>query len=221
MQARASRESVTCYGGHVHHRPMKYASMPQMPTVLKTLLCSSARRVELPTRVELNLKQLAAAAELAAGCWSPSKFWCTNEEAVMDACKCIRAYLLLCGVLMILQPSHAHAQQNSGTSSASRPTDRDGQHDFDWDIGTWKTHQRRLLHPLTGSTTWVEYNGTDVVRKIWDGANQGIIQADGPAGHLEIYTLRLYNPDAHQWDIYFLNSSSGALSLPVIGEFKN
>jgi hypothetical protein len=59
-----------------------------------------------------------------------------------------------------------------------------------WHLHTWKTHQRRLLYPLTGSTTWVEYNGTDVVRKIWDGANSGVVEADGPSGHLEIFTLR-------------------------------
>src|SRR5258705_111657 len=46
---------------------------------------------------------------------------------------------------------------------------RDGQRDFDFDIGTWKTHLRRLVHPLSGSTTWVELDGTTVVRKIWDG----------------------------------------------------
>jgi len=98
---------------------------------------------------------------------------------------------------------------------------RDGQHDFDWDVATWATHQKRLLHPLTGSTTWVEYNGTDVVRKIWEGANQGLIEADGLAGHLEIFTLRLYNPEANQWNIYFTNPATGALSQPAIGEFAN
>ena len=98
---------------------------------------------------------------------------------------------------------------------------RDGQHDFDWDIGTWTTHQKRLLKPLTGSTTWVEYTGTDVVKKIWDGINEGVIEASGSAGRLEIYTLRVYNSDAHQWNIYFLPRAGGSVSLPVIGEFKN
>jgi hypothetical protein len=27
---------------------------------------------------------------------------------------------------------------------------------------------KRLTHPLTGSTTRGEYEGTDVVRKVWD-----------------------------------------------------
>lgn len=97
---------------------------------------------------------------------------------------------------------------------------REGRHDFDWDFGTWKTHQKRLLHPLSGSSTWVEYQGTDVVRRVWDGANTGLIEADGPAGHLEIFTLRLYNPDAHQWTINFANSSAGTMGVPVVGTFK-
>lgn len=57
----------------------------------------------------------------------------------------------------------------SASPPASAP--RDGSHDFDWDIGVWRTHQRRRLHPLTGSNTWVEYQGTDIVKKLWDGAN--------------------------------------------------
>jgi hypothetical protein len=99
---------------------------------------------------------------------------------------------------------------------------RDGQHDFDFEIGTWKTHLKRLLHPLTGSTTWVEYEGTSVVRKIWEGrANLVELVADGPAGHFEGLNLRLYNPQSHQWSLNFASSAGGTLSQPTIGEFKN
>lgn len=114
----------------------------------------------------------------------------------------------------------ARAQQTGAAPGDSQRV-RDGRHDLDWDIGTWQTHQRRLLHPLTGSTTWVEYRGIDVVRRMWDGANVGLIEADGPAGHLEIFTLRLYNPDTHEWSVYFANSASGSLSTPAVGQFKN
>jgi len=99
---------------------------------------------------------------------------------------------------------------------------RDGQHDFDFEIGTWKTHLKRLLHPLTGSTAWVEYVGTSVVRKIWDGrANLVELVADGPGGHFEGLNLRLYNPQSHQWGLNFASSGGGTLSQPTIGEFKN
>jgi hypothetical protein len=99
---------------------------------------------------------------------------------------------------------------------------RDGQHDFDFNLGTWKTHIRRLVHPLTGSTTWVEMNGTVVVRKVWDGRAQlEEIEADGAGNHFEGMTLFLYNPEARQWSLNFSNSSDGTMGTPAVGEFKD
>jgi hypothetical protein len=99
---------------------------------------------------------------------------------------------------------------------------RDGQHDFDFEIGTWKTHVSRLLHPLSGSTAWAQYDGTSVVSKIWNGrANLVELEADGASGHLELASLRLYNPESHQWSLNVLSSQSGVLGVPTVGEFKN
>jgi hypothetical protein len=99
---------------------------------------------------------------------------------------------------------------------------RDGQHDFDFETGSWKTHLKRLLHPLTGSSTWVEYDGTTIVRKVWNGrANLVELEVDGPKGHIEALSLRLYNPDSHQWSLNFSNSASGTMGTPSIGEFRN
>ncbi len=99
---------------------------------------------------------------------------------------------------------------------------RDGQHDFDFEIGTWKTHLRRLVHPLTGSTQWVEFDGTSVVSKIWEGrANLVELEVDGPGGHIEGLSLRLYDPQSHQWSLNFANSKGGGFGPPTIGEFKN
>jgi hypothetical protein len=101
------------------------------------------------------------------------------------------------------------------------PAPRDGQHDFDFELGAWKTHISRLLHPLTGSTTWVEYDGTSVVRKVWNGrANLLELEVSGPSGHIEALSLRIYNPDSRQWSLNFSNSSSGTLGVPTIGEFS-
>jgi hypothetical protein len=107
-------------------------------------------------------------------------------------------------------------------SIAHAAAPRDGQHDFDFEIGSWKTHLSRLSHPLTGSSTWVDYEGTTNVRKVWNGrANLVELEADGPAGHIEALSLRLYNPDSRQWSLNFANSSSGTVGPPTIGEFKN
>jgi hypothetical protein len=98
----------------------------------------------------------------------------------------------------------------------------DGQHDFDFNIGTWRTHIRRLIHPLTNSTTWTEYTGTHTVNKVWDGrANLGELEVDGPTGHLEVLSLRLYNPQSNQWSLNFATSGTGTLGVPSIGQFKD
>lgn len=99
---------------------------------------------------------------------------------------------------------------------------RDGQHDFDFEIGTWKTHLKRLVKPLTGSTTWVEYEGITKVTKVLDGrANLVELKASGPAGTFEGLSLRLYNPEARQWTLNFANATSGVLTPAGIGVFKN
>ena len=99
---------------------------------------------------------------------------------------------------------------------------RDGQHDFDFAFGEWKTHVSRRQRPLTGSTTWVEYDGTSVVRKIWDGrAHLVELDVEGPAGRIQGLSLRLYNPESRQWSLNFSNSAGGTLTPPTIGEFGN
>jgi len=118
---------------------------------------------------------------------------------------------------LISPPATLAAIQNS----AGAP--RDGSHDFDFEIGSWKIHLKKLVHPLTGSTTWVEADGTSVTRKVWDGRSQlEEFETDGPVlGHIEGMTLRLYNPEAHQWNLNWATSKTGAFGVPTIGEFKN
>ena len=139
--------------------------------------------------------------------------------------KHLRAYLMLCSLVVVMQPLQGLAQQNADASRTSlqhTSTERDGQHDFDFEIGIWKTHLSRLLHPLTGSTTWVEFEGTTVVRKVWNGrANLVELEANSPAGHIEGLSLRLYNPQSRQWSLNFANSIDGTLNQPTIGEFNN
>lgn len=128
-----------------------------------------------------------------------------------------RALVLGCAVLLAAT-SGAAAPEAAGKPAVLR----DGQRDFDFEIGTWKTHLRRLLHPLSGSTAWAEYDGTTVVRKIWNGrANLVELVVGGPAGHFEGLNLRLYNPESHQWSLNFANAASGTLGVPTVGGFSN
>ena len=132
------------------------------------------------------------------------------------------SYVLLSCLAFVVQPLRLAAQQGSAAADASQGAVRDGQHDFDFEIGTWKTHLKRRVHPLTGSTTWVECDGTSVVRKVWGRkANLVELEADCPQGHFEGLSLRLYDPQSHQWSLNFSNANDGTLGQPTIGEFKN
>ena len=125
---------------------------------------------------------------------------------------------LLTALLLIATLSSTTFTQT--TSKAPEP--RDGQHDFDFEIGLWKTKLRRLVRPLTGSTTWVEYEGTSNVTRVLDGrANLVELKVAGPSGRIEGLSLRLYNPESHQWSLNFANINAGTLTPPSIGEFKN
>ncbi|MFY9805483.1 MAG: hypothetical protein WA211_01295 [Candidatus Acidiferrales bacterium] len=133
---------------------------------------------------------------------------------------------LACGLFLISHSHTASAQQNSEAATTSTPqaAARDGQHDFDFEVGSWKIHLKRRLHPLTGSNTWVEFDGTSVTRKLWDGRSQiEQFETDSPtAGHVEGLTLRLYNPPSHQWRLYWASSKAGTMAgPPQIGEFKD
>ncbi len=154
----------------------------------------------------------------------------------MNAVGSLRIYFFLSSLIFGLtcRPATAHlAATGAGTSAAISATGpapttqspaggRDGQHDFDFNLGTWETHIKRLMHPLTGSSTWVEMNGTVVVRKVWDGRGSlEEVEADGPGGHHESLSLFLYNPESRQWSVTFGSSKDGSLSPPAIGEFKN
>ncbi len=99
----------------------------------------------------------------------------------------------------------------------------DGAHDFDFLIGNWKAHVRRLPDRLNGSNTWIDYDGISNHKKILDSnANFEEFDVNNPEKHLRIkaQTLRLYNPDSHQWSIYLVDVDKGVLSLPpMVGQF--
>jgi hypothetical protein len=102
------------------------------------------------------------------------------------------------------------------------PAAADGQDDFDWEVGTWKTHLRRLVRPLTGSKTWMEMTGTSVVRKILDGkANLVELDVEGGGSRIQGLSLRLYQPQTGQWTLHYANSTDGILQPPVTGRFKD
>lgn len=125
--------------------------------------------------------------------------------------------------VLIFTASAAHVMAQAKTETPAATAERDGQHDFDFELGRWKIHLKRRLHPLTGSNTWVEFDGTSVTRKVWDGrADLEEFETDSPGmGHIEGLTLRTYNPQTHQWSLYWATSKGDPISAPQVGEFKD
>ena len=134
-----------------------------------------------------------------------------------------RAQMCLLAGAILLGGSMAAAQANSAAAPQPKPaTERDGQHDFDFEFGHWKSHNRRLLHPLTGANDWVEFDADLVARPLWGGrANVDEVEADTPSGHIEGMSVRTYNTKSHQWYIYWANQKNGAFSLPATVGFFN
>jgi len=98
--------------------------------------------------------------------------------------------------------------------------DHDGQHDFDFELGSWTTQLSRLVDPLSGSTEWAEYRGTSEVTPIWNGAaNLVELDVEGPAGRIQALSLRLYDPASREWSLHSASVRGGGISPPGVGSF--
>jgi len=128
------------------------------------------------------------------------------------------AYVLLSILIFEVHADSVAAQTSAGTTNAT--AERDGQHDFDPFAGAWKAHTKYLAHPFAGSDTWIEFDGTETFQKLWDGAMLELSERAGAKGPLGLM-LYTYNPQSHQWWVYFANSKDGKLGPPNVGEFRN
>ena len=101
-------------------------------------------------------------------------------------------------------------------------TENDGRNDFDFLIGSWKVHHRRLMERLNGSTEWEEFDGDTVDRKILNGlGNMDENLIHSKKGQVHAITLRLFNPESKEWSIYWSTDATGTLDVPMVGGFKD
>lgn len=99
-----------------------------------------------------------------------------------------------------------------------RPALRDGQHDFDFHFGTWRTH----ILALGADGKWNRMTGTVTDLRVWHGrANLEKIEASGAAGHFQGVTLFLYDPKTRQWSQRYAGSDDGILDPPYYGHFSH
>jgi hypothetical protein len=132
----------------------------------------------------------------------------------------------VCGVVAMVTIAftavHADPAHPKPASPAAPPAP-DAASDFAFLTGTWKIRNRVLDGWLKGSTTWYEYDATAVERPIW-GGHGNIEEWDGvsPKRHIQGLAVRLYDPTARHWSIWWADRSVGTVfSPPVVGGFKN
>src|SRR5690348_15631849 len=89
--------------------------------------------------------------------------------------------------------------------------------DFDFLIGRWKIRHRRLREILKGSTSWDEFEGYAVDRKILGGLGSiSEVTLQLASGPLQGMTTRLFDPKTGQWRIYWTAGPDGAFTTPMI-----
>jgi hypothetical protein len=97
----------------------------------------------------------------------------------------------------------------------------DGRHDFDFLMGKWQVHNRRLRERLIGCTEWEVFDGHSSVMPILSGlGNFDELIFTRETGIFYGVTLRLYDVATGQWRIYWADGSRGEVDTPMIGGFQ-
>jgi hypothetical protein len=123
--------------------------------------------------------------------------------------------------LLILVLGCAPVAPWARAQSASPAAERDGWHDFDWELGAWDTYVR-VRAPLSDTSAWSEFHGVSLVQAFSTGRSN-LVDLDIACGQRRLagVSLRLYNPRARQWSLNFANMADGVLTAPVYGRFAN
>lgn len=136
-----------------------------------------------------------------------------------------RSHTVLAIVAMLAAPALAppvHASQDT-PKTVGRP-DMSGLHDFDFLVGTWRVHSRKLKAPLSGRQDWIEFDGTITSRRLMNGqANVDDTEFDMPSGIYRGVAPRAYDPRTGEWAIWWIDGRNpfGNLDPPMKGRFVN
>jgi hypothetical protein len=120
-------------------------------------------------------------------------------------------------------PALADASQDA-PPAPQETLDASGLHDFDFLVGKWRIHSRRLKERLAGSQEWVEFDGTLHSQRLMDGwANVDDTQFDMPEGVYRGVAPRAYDAKTGLWSIWWIDGRNPSANLdpPVRGRFSN
>ena len=93
--------------------------------------------------------------------------------------------------------------------------------DFDFFMGSWRVHNRRLRKRLAGSDEWDAFEATVVARPLLDGVgNEDEFRTDYDGGFIGM-SFRFFDPEKKRWSIYWADTRRcGELDPPVFGAFS-
>src|SRR4029077_3863820 len=108
---------------------------------------------------------------------------------------------------------NAHDELIITASNTSSPAD------FDFLVGKWKMHHRRLNKRLENCKDWTEFESVDENHKMLSGTvdvdTYSTTEMPGMEGKLfEGFTMRLFNPKTKLWSLYWVASNIGVLDPP-------
>jgi hypothetical protein len=136
------------------------------------------------------------------------------------------ALLAMVSLLASCMPRLCVAQSSQLAGETMAPSDFavPGLHDFDFLVGHWKVHHRRLKERLANNHEWIEFEGTSTTQKVMGGyalVDDNVLEF--PPGAYRAAGLRSFDLKSGQWSIWWLDSRTplGPMDPPVRGRFRN
>ena len=134
------------------------------------------------------------------------------------------AVALLCLCLAAPGQLAAQSRQNSSAGMSQSENAVPGLHDFDFLVGQWHVHHRKLKQRLANNHEWIEFEGTLSNQPLMGGySNEDDTVLNVPGAPYRGVALRSFDSKTQQWSIWWLDSRtpSEPLDPPMIGGFHN
>lgn len=110
----------------------------------------------------------------------------------------------------------------TSTTASTTATTPPVPHDFEFQVGSWEVHHRRLRRPLTDADpddagSWYDIVGPATARLLLHGqVSVDEIELAGETG----MSFRLRDPETDEWTIHWVSSRDGRLQAPVHGHWR-